>query len=111
MQIPKTRVQRPHTAQAYVDLVEQAIFEVEELRLASEYDMESMGESNRFLDELEQGVRALRQSMADGSYQFGRQDLPFMALVERQSDHALPFKYLFKVINETHKLGLDVDEA
>ncbi len=111
MQIPKTRVQRPHTAQEYVDLVEQAIFELEELRLAMEYDMESMGESGGFIDEMERVMRALRQSMADGSYQFDRHDFPFMALVDKQNDHVLPFKYLFKVINETHKLGLDTDGA
>lgn len=109
MKPPLSRVKRPKTAQEYVDLVEQALFEIEELRMAAEYDMESLGAAMKFVDELEHEVRALRAAMADGSYQFGRHDLPFMALVDKQSHHALPFKYLFKVINETHKHGLDVE--
>jgi len=103
--------QRPKTAEAYAELVRQALFEVEELRAAVEYDMEFMGGALEFLDELEGQVRALFQSMVDGTYRFDDRDLPFMRLIERADDRMLPFKDLLKVINATHRQGLAVDEA
>ncbi len=101
---------RPQTAAEYVDLVDQAIFELEELRMAAEYDMESLGKAMDYVDDLEKQMRALRASMADGSYKFGREDLPFMDIVRKYDDDVLPFRFLFQMINDTHKLGLDVGE-
>jgi hypothetical protein len=104
-------LRRPKTPEQYVDLVDQAIFEIEDLRLAAEYDMESMGAATEFLSELEQDVRQLRASMADGSYRFGKENLPFVKVVENQDERILPFKQLLLKINETHIKGLDVDEG
>jgi len=109
MRRPKSHIPRPKTVEEYVDLVDRAIFEIEELRMAAEYDMESMGDAMGFVNDLERQVRALRLSLSNGTHRFGREDLPFMALVEKQSDHVLPFKYLFQIINETHRDGLDVE--
>ncbi len=100
---------RPKTAEEYVDLVDQALFEIEDLRAAAEYDMESMGAATEFLEELERDVRALRASMADGTYQFGKEDLRFVNVVSKQDERILPFKRLLLKINETHRKGLDVD--
>jgi len=102
-------VGRPKTPEQYVDLIDQALFEIAELRMAAEYDMDSMGSANEFLGELEQDVRKLRQSMTDGSYFFNKEDLPFVRVVERQDERILPFKPLLLKINETHTLGLEVD--
>ena len=101
---------RPKTPEEYVSLVDQALYEIEDLRMAMEYDMDSMGGAGDFLDLLEQQVKAMRTSMADGSYRFGKEDLPFMKLVESQDERLLPFKYLFATLNRTHKQGLNVDE-
>ena len=101
---------RPKTPEEYVDLVDQAIFEIEDLRLAAEYDMDSMGTATEFLEQLERDVRKLRESMADGSYMFGKENLPFVKVVEHQDERILPFKMLLLKINETHIKGLDVDE-
>ena len=101
---------RPKTPEQYVDLVDQALFEIEDLRLAAEYDMESMGAATEFLGELENDIRALRDSMADGTYRFGKDDLPFVKVVEHQDERILPFKQLLLKINETHTNGLEVDE-
>jgi hypothetical protein len=100
---------RPKTPEQYVDLVDQALFEIEDLRLAAEYDMDSMGAATEFLGELERDVRSLRDSMADGSYRFGKENLPFVRVVERQDERILPFKQLLLKINETHVNGLDID--
>ena len=101
---------RPKTPEQSVDLVDQALFEIEDLRLAAEYDMESMGAATEFLGELENDIRALRDSMADGTYRFGKDDLPFVKVVEHQDERILPFKQLLLKINETHTNGLEVDE-
>ncbi len=102
---------RPKTVEDYVNLVDQAIFELEELRLSAEYDMDSMGDALEFVGALEQQVRQLRQSMADGTYQFADEDLPFMKIVEQQGILLLPFKDLLRLINETHRKGLDISET
>ncbi|MGA7799879.1 MAG: hypothetical protein WCC36_03630 [Gammaproteobacteria bacterium] len=102
-------IKRPKTPEAYVELVRQALFEVEELRYAVEFDMDSMGGALDFLDELETGVRGLWSAMESGTYQFDDSDLPFMKVIERQSDRMLPFKYLLRQINATHRQGLDVE--
>ena len=102
---------RPKTAEQYVNLVDQALFEIEDLRLSAEYDMDSLGAATDFLSDLEHDVRKLRQSMADGSYRFGKENLPFVKVVENQDERILPFKQLLLKINETHIKGLDVDEA
>lgn len=100
---------RPKTAEEYVDLVEQALFEIGDLRAAVEYDMESMGAATEFLEDLERDMRALRAAMADGSYRFADEDLPFMNLVRKADERVLPFKLLLLKINETHREGLEVD--
>ncbi len=110
MRRPKTHIQRARSVDEYVEMVKQAIFEVEELRLAYEYDMDSMGGAAPFIDLLDADLKALFDSMKDGSYQFRNEDFPFMKIVEREEDRRLPFKYLLRQINETHRLGLDIGE-
>lgn len=102
-------IKRPKTAEAYVTLIDQALYEIEDLRMAAEYDMDSMGPMP-FLESLEAMVRDLRQSMRDGSYRFANEDLPFMNIVAKTADNKLPFKFLLQMINETHRKGLNVEE-
>ena len=102
---------RPKTAEEYVELINQALFEIDDLRAAAEYDMDSMGGVLEFLDQLERDVGGLKQAMLEGRYQFGNADLPFMRIVEAQDERVLPFKYLLRVINATHRMGLNVEEA
>ena len=52
----------------------------------------------------------LRNSMADGTYVFGDENLPFMDLVKNVDDRLLPFKHLFLMVNATHIEGLDIDD-
>ncbi|HHO68278.1 MAG TPA: general secretion pathway protein GspF [Gammaproteobacteria bacterium] len=101
---------RPRTVEEYVDLVDQALFEIQDLRAAAEYDMDSLGAATEFLDELERDVQRLRDTMSDGSYRFGDEDLPFVKVVERQDERILPFRLLLLKINETHRKGLETDD-
>lgn len=100
-------IKKPKTVQEYVELIDQAIFEVEELRMAMEYDQDSMGGAEKFIDELEAGVRGIKQQMKEGTYQWATGDLPFMDVVKRTDSRLLPFKELLHAINHTHKTGLD----
>lgn len=101
---------RPKTAEEYIYLVDQAICEIDELRSAVEYDFDSMGDAMTFLDTLERQVKDVYESMKEGSYKFENKDLPFMDLVNNKEDRVLPFKYMLRVINDTHRKGLDVGD-
>ncbi len=103
-------MERAKTVEQYVRLVDEALDELIDIRMSAEYDMDSMGPALNFVFNLEQQVRELRQSMADGSYVFGDEPLQFMELVKNTDERLLPFKHLFMMINATHMQGLDVDE-
>lgn len=100
---------RPVTLEQYLDLVDQALFEIDELQRSAEYDEESLGETLFFVADLDKRMRALRTSMEDGSYRHADEDLPFMSLVESQDLEVLPFRYLLRIINTTHRNGLGKD--
>jgi len=102
-------MERAKTVEQYIELINQAIFEVEELRHTIEYDHDSMGGAADFVNDLERGVRHIHELMEEGEYQFEDADLPFMSLVQHQDDMLLPFKHLLYVINATHRKGLDID--
>ena len=103
-------MERAKTVEQYVYFVDQLLDELTDLRMSAEYDMESMGPALNFLGNLEAQVKDLRNSMADGSYSFADEPLPFMELVKNTDSRLLPFKHLFYVVNATHTEGLDVDE-
>lgn len=101
-------MKRPRTADAYVDMVNQAIVEVEEMQASLEYDVEEEGQRFTFLPALHEALQDLKKTMADGSYVFENKDLPFMPLVNRFRTR-LPFAELLATINRTHREGLDVE--
>ncbi|MES9831480.1 MAG: hypothetical protein ABW157_16835 [Candidatus Thiodiazotropha sp. LLP2] len=101
-------LQRARSAEEYVEWIKQAEFEVADLRDCYDYQMEELGRYPTFLEHLESGIKALHQSMVDGEYHFGREDLPFIGLVDRHGDD-IPFAILLRQINETHRKGIDVD--
>jgi hypothetical protein len=103
-------MERAKTIEEYVGYVDEILYELYELRMAMEYDMDSMGGAMNFLEVLEGQVKALRNTMADGSYVFADENLPFMELVKNTDDRLLPFKHLFLMVNATHTQGLDIDE-
>ena len=70
--------------------------------------LEDLKQFPAFLDPLEEGIKGLHQSMLDGRYAFGREDLPFMDLAAQFAEE-IPFHTLLKQINETHRRGLEVD--
>ena len=51
--------QRPASFDQYLDLVDQALFEIDELHRSAEYDEGSLGESLFFVADLERTMHAL----------------------------------------------------
>ncbi|MCU7904288.1 MAG: general secretion pathway protein GspF [Candidatus Thiodiazotropha sp. (ex Epidulcina cf. delphinae)] len=102
-------LQRARSAEEYVEWIKQAVFEVGDLRDCYDFQMEELGRYPTFLEPLEQAIKAIYQSMVDGDYCFGREDLSFMELVSRHGDD-IPFAILLRRINETHRKGIDVDD-
>ncbi|RLW71042.1 MAG: general secretion pathway protein GspF [gamma proteobacterium symbiont of Stewartia floridana] len=101
-------LQRARSAEEFVEWVKQALLEVADLRDCYDYQMDELGSYPSFLAPLESAIKELHQAMVDGEYHFDREDLPFMALVDRHSDD-IPFAILLRQINETHRKGIDAD--
>lgn len=102
-------LRRAKSAEEYAEWVKQAKFEVQDLRDCLLYDMEEMTRFPAFLEPLEEGINGVYDAMCNGSYSFGREDLPFMDVAANHEDE-IPFHTLLKQINETHRKGLEVDE-
>jgi hypothetical protein len=100
-------LRRARSADEYAEWVKQAVFEVGDLRDCFEFEIEDLARFPAFLDPSEEGIKGLFEQMRAGSYQFGREDLPFMDIVHRYGDE-IPSSTLLKQINETHRRGIDV---
>lgn len=102
-------IKAPKTVDEYIDLVHQAVYEVDELRAVVEEDEERKGMILPWVEAMDNELRPLYDSMLDGTYQFDPNgpDLPFMEIVKRFGA-SIPFKPLLSIINQTHRMGLDV---
>lgn len=91
----------------FVDLVHQAVYEVDELRAcmedAEDYDM---GRYEPFIDALDAAVRQLYDDIVARQYSGAGMggDLPFMKIVNR-FERDIPFRDLLKTINAAHRKG------
>ena len=99
---------RAKTVEDYVRLVDQAVIEIDEFIACLEFDMDDPGEQLKVLSPLLEAVTAIRNGMADGSYEFENKDLPFMDVANRLSSQ-LPFTLLLEAINQTHRRGLNIE--
>ncbi len=100
--------EQPKTAEEYVRLVEQALDELEDILEASSFDFDEVESNLGFVEALKKELTEMRESMQDGSYQFGRNDLPLMRIVKQHTEKDLPCIRLFYTINQTHRQGLDI---
>ena len=99
---------RARTPEEYVSLIEQVIGELEDIKEVTGYAFDEDQGNLSFVDVLMKDMRELRASMTDGTYQFGRNDLPYMRIVKKLSDMQLPCIRLLYMINQTHREGLDI---
>ncbi|MDO9635737.1 MAG: hypothetical protein Q7I95_02155 [Thiobacillus sp.] len=91
-----------------IDLVHEAVYEVDELRACLEHDDEEASIYTPYLDTLDTMLRALHESMASGKYAGAGQggDLDFMPLFKKH-ERDIPFRELLRTINATHREGYE----
>lgn len=96
----------PKTYDEYVDLVHQAVYEVDEMRAGIDYDPENAERWSTMLDHLDGVLRKLYDDMISDKYEFPTgKDLPYMQFLNRWGKE-IPFKQLLVVVNKAHKDGL-----
>jgi hypothetical protein len=97
---------RARNADELLEIINQALDEVEDLRAAIEYDEEYKGESSIIIKPVSAGLVRLLSAVNDNSYKPGEGD--WLDFVEnlRDIDHrAVPFWPLLKQVIETHEIG------
>ncbi len=95
------------TPEEYVQLLEQTVFEVDELmRCAQEegdVDLELTGQAP-LLREIRAGLVKLAQDLSSGEHEFGKgKELAFMEQV--RAVKYLPFRPMFDALNNTYRKG------
>jgi hypothetical protein len=104
----RTVMKRAKDLNQLMDLVHEAVYEVDELRACLEHDDEEASTYTPYLDPLDTMLRDLHESMASGRYPgVGRgDDLPFMELFKKH-ERSIPFRELLRTINATHREGYE----
>ncbi|MDP2026746.1 hypothetical protein [Sulfuriferula sp.] len=86
-----------------IDLVHQAVYEVDELRACIEDEPDEMERYMPFIDQLDRQLRILFDNMTSGRYTCpGEVDLEFMSVVQKWG-RDIPFKPLLLAINQAHR--------
>ncbi len=100
---------RPRTLEAFQELVRQALFEIDELRAAVEYELEEEGMPAELdlLDPIRAELQSLLGRLESGGYAFGGEPLAYMGLIQRLDTPSLPIRPLLVRINDTHCHGLE----
>ncbi len=98
---------KPQDYEAFLDLLHQAVYEVDELRACIEEDMEEMERYLPFLEPLDAQLRQLYEVACAGVLEgFGQgRDLPYMTLFAR-FERDIPFRELLRTINAAYREGL-----
>lgn len=98
---------RARSLDEYKSLVDDALYEIEEIKAAFEFDGVEMNDAQRISEQLEPGLKALLSSLQDDSYQFGSDTLGFMQNVANVPQIVIPYKPLLSRIIDTHNRGLE----
>jgi hypothetical protein len=99
----------PRTQDEYLDLVDQAIFEIEEVLMCAEDEGDP--EDHEFSDilpvyeQLSKELKKLHADVLQGKQVISKdEDLPFMSLVSKWKDR-IPFHALLAELNHAYKTG------
>lgn len=103
---------RPRSPEELVEIVNQALDAVEDLRAAIEYDEDYTGESSILVEPVSNGLSNLLAAISDGDYVPGEGDwLAFLDGIRDMDHRAMPFWPLLRLILETHEKGYLPGEA
>ena len=97
-------LRRARSVNEYVEWGRQVVFEVGDLRNCLEDEREDMSGYPAFLGPLEAGINSVYDAMKEGSYVFGREDLPFMDFAAKYPQEN-PFNTPPQQVNETLRRG------
>jgi len=103
-------MRRARTVEEYVALVKDALYEIEEMRAAIEFDEEGMGATVPYMDEIESSLKKVFDEMQTGDYCWNTGDLAYIPVIRDLDDGVIPFRSLLIRINDTHKNGLETEE-
>jgi hypothetical protein len=100
---------QPKTVDDYLDLVDQAIYETDEVLMcaADEGDPEDSDFSGILpvFEQLSRDLKSLHEEVRQGRHLFGQGDLAFMPLVQ-QWKRRIPYYELLLALNNLHRQGL-----
>lgn len=101
-------MKRVHNLEELVDLVHEAVYEIDELRACLEHDDDEASTYMPYLDTLDKMLRDLHELMMSGRYAGVGQgeDLSFMPLFKKH-ERDIPFRDLLRIINATHREGFE----
>lgn len=97
----------PKNKDEYLDLVDQAIFETDDLLMSAEEegDEDDFGAFVPVYEQIREGLRQLHANVQADRHNFANgADLPFMALAEKWKGR-LPHYSLIEAINSAHRRG------
>jgi hypothetical protein len=97
----------PATPEEFVALVDEAIFEIEELLACAEDEgeVQELGDRVAEYREIAGALSRLKSSIASGTHDYGNHgDLEFMA-VARAIKGVIPFYSVLEALNLAHKRG------
>ncbi len=103
-------IAKPKTIDEYLDIVDQAIFEIDELLMCAEDEGEmdyQLTEMAHVYEHLAKILKDLHAYIKDGKHQFADgSDLAFMPIV-KQARNAIPFADLLDLLNDVHRSGFE----
>ena len=103
---------RARNADELVEIINQALDEVEDLRAAIEYDEEYMGESSIIVEPVSIGLTTMLSAVNNDNYRPGEGDwLKFLDSLRHIDHRAVPFWPLLKSIIETHEKGYQTTDT
>jgi hypothetical protein len=89
-----------------IDLINQVLDDVDDLRAAIEYDEEFMGNAAMIVEPISVELNKLQAAIRSGEYQIGEDGwLDFVIALQNADHHTIPFWPLLKLILETHQRG------
>lgn len=96
----------PQSVAEFLDLVDQAIFEMDELAICANEDLDDeTADLVQPFRSISGGLRQLHEQVGRGNHQFADGgDLPFMPLV-RKYRHVIPIYRLLDLLNQAHRQG------
>lgn len=89
-----------------VEIINQALDEVEDLRAAIEFDEEFRGESSIIVEPVSAGLSRLLSAINEDRYSIGEGDwMEFLEPLRDRDHRAVPFWPLLQLIIDTHDAG------